>query len=313
MVENEGIISSAGGYGIKVIGSSAGPSALLVINTGLISGALGSFLGDAYANSVINAGTMVGDLRFGLGDDRYDGLGGTVQGHIFGSAANDLYRVSDASAQIVELADEGRDRIEASVSFDLGATLNIEKLTLLGDQALTATGNAQDNLIIGNTGANFIIGADGYDRLDGRQGGDVLAGGAAEVQLFGGSGNDALTGGDGDDRLTGGGGADHLSGGGGADVFIFGAAHDSQGSPDADTISDFTTGFDRINLAGLDADPRAAGDQALVYIGAAPFTAAGQVRYDAGLLEVDLDGDCFADMQIILATAPVLVANDLSP
>lgn len=61
------------------------------------------------------------------------------------------------------------------------------------------------------------------------------------------------------------------------------------------------------------ADLLSPGDQALVFIGAAAFgDVAGQVRYAAGVLEVDLSGDGRADLTVILSGAPVLVANDLS-
>lgn len=314
VIQNDGTITSAGGYGIKVVGNSGGPSALTVINHGVISGALGSFSGDPYANTIINAGTMIGDVLFGFGDDIYDGLGGTVQGRIVGGMGDDLFRVSDASAQIVELADGGDDRIEASVSFDLSATFNIETLVLLGSDALSATGNAEDNLIFGNAGRNMLFGNGGNDRLGGGAGDDFVAGGDGADKLFGGAGDDALAGGAGDDRLTGGNGADLLGGGAGADVFVFGRSSDSGVGPSADVISDFASGVDRIDLSAIDADPLVDGDQTFAYLGTAAFGAvAGQVRYAGGVLEVDVNGDGIADMQIVLAAAPVLVASDLSP
>ena len=53
------------------------------------------------------------------------------------------------SADVVdEDADEGTDRVNASVSYVLGA--DVENLTLTGAAAINGTGNALDNDINGN-------------------------------------------------------------------------------------------------------------------------------------------------------------------
>ena len=72
--------------------------------------------------------------------------------------------------------------------------------------------------------------------LTGTSGTDVLYGFAGNDVLNGGAGNDVLDGGQGDDTLTG---------GGGADTFVF---HAGDGN---DTITDFTSGTDVIDLRGL--------------------------------------------------------------
>lgn len=68
------------------------------------------------------------------------------------------------------------------------------------------------------------------------------------VRLTGTNGNDTLTGAQGDDTLTGGLGADTLTGGAGADTFRYSSVADSAGSA-FDTITDFTTGVDKIDVA----------------------------------------------------------------
>lgn len=313
LIENHGTIHADGGYGIVLRGLVASPSLRTVANTGLIEGSLGSFWGDQYANRVTNSGTMIGDVFLNEGNDVFDGWGGTVQGRILGGLGNDLYLVSDSAARITELAGEGRDSIAATVSFDLSDLTSIEKLTLLGGDAINATGNAEDNVLTGNSGANTLIGAGGYDTLAGRQGNDVLDGGEGEDVLIGGSGMDTLTGGAGDDRIDGGSGVDLMTGGGGADVFLFHQPADGRGAVRHDTITDFVSGQDRINLAAIDADSVAPGDQALDFIGQNSFAGlAGQVRYDAGILQVDLDGNGRADIEIVLTGAPLLFADDLS-
>ena len=312
MIENDGMISSAAGYGIILGGSIAGFQYEL-INSGTVAGHLVSYVGSSGVDRILNTGLMVGDVVLGHGDDVFDGVGGTVQGALRGGAGNDIYRLSDAAQVVVELAGEGRDRIEATVSFDLTGREGVEVLALLGDADIDATGNEAANTILGNVGANVISGAGGYDDLSGGKGDDVVAGGDGEDQLAGGAGHDALEGGNGDDRITGGVGTDSMAGGAGADVFLFAGWRDSRSGERADVITDFTSGLDRINLAAIDADALSPGDQGFVFIGGDAFGAvAGQVRYGGGVLELDIDGDGQADLQIILEGAPDLAGSDLS-
>ena len=74
--------------------------------------------------------------------------------------------------------------------------------------------------------------------------------------------------------------ADMLFGGAGADIFALLALTDSKVAlAGRDTIGDFSIlAGDLIGLSALDADASAGGDQAFTFIGAAAFSAAGQVR-----------------------------------
>jgi Ca2+-binding RTX toxin-like protein len=73
----------------------------------------------------------------------------------------------------------------------------------------------------------------------------VLQGDAGVDSLDGGAGDDVLVGGTGNDTLLGGLGNDTLSGGIGNDVFVFNTAIGNN----VDTIVDFTTGSDKIQLS----------------------------------------------------------------
>lgn len=219
--------------------------------------------------------------------------GGTGADIMTGLAGDDIYYIDNAGDVVVEKAGAGRDLVTSTVSVNALAE-NAEDLLLGGSAALKGTGNALNNSITGNAAANT---------LSGLAGNDILTGAA---------GNDSLYGGDGNDVLVGGVGKDALSGGSGADIFLFGSISDSGKGSLADTISDFESGGDKIDLSLLDAVSSVAGDQAFTYIGSAAFTAAGQLRYDAAkhLLAGDVNGDKIADFNILLPTVTTLFQGD---
>ena len=117
---------------------------------------------------------------------------------------------------LIEAGAAGIDTVRSAVSWKLGA--NLEHLSLVGANAVNATGNAAANHLTGNNAANVLNGYAGADSLRGLAGNDVL--------------NGAL-------------GNDTLSGGGGEDTFVF--AH-ALSPANVDTIRDFSSGIDRIRL-----------------------------------------------------------------
>ena len=114
------------------------------------------------------------------------------------------------------------------------------------------------------------------------------------------------------------GGADQLTGGQGGDQFRYLFTTDSGLGANADRILDFTNGEDKLDFRVLDADPVTPGRQTLSFIGTAGFATNGtaQVRYaDSGadtLVQIDLNGDGAADMEIVLAghAGQALVGTD---
>lgn len=124
---------------------------------------------------------------------------------------------------------------------------------------------------------------------------------------IGGSARDYLLGNHVANILDGKGGDDVLTGGGGADQFRF------TNTGGNDRITDFASGVDKIDLRGIDANTNAANDQAFSYVGAAGFTAAGQLRsYSAegiNYLAGDVNGDGVADFTINLGTSTVVVTD----
>ena len=101
------------------------------------------------------------------GDDILDGNAGADL--LRGGAGDDLYRIDDPRDRVVELANEGTDTVESSLSFTLPD--HVENLVLRGSRAIEGAGNALDNLILGNEENN---------RLDGRAGADEMVGGAGD-------------------------------------------------------------------------------------------------------------------------------------
>jgi hypothetical protein len=229
-------------------------------------------LGDDDAEVII--GSEQRDMiSSGGGNDTLSGSGGgdTLRGGL----GDDVYLVNSAG-EAVEAADQGIDTVRTRMTTTLDA--NLENLVLLGTEVVDGTGNGLKNTLTGNSGANA---------LDGGNGNDTLAGGA---------GADALTGGDGRDR------------------FDFNATGDSAAGL-SDVIADFVgngaLAGDTIDLSTIDANVLVAGNQDFVFIGAAAFTAAGQVRYAGGLLVASTDGDLQAELRIELAGSPPLVEADL--
>jgi Ca2+-binding RTX toxin-like protein len=114
---------------------------------------------------------------------------------------------------------------------------------------------------------------------------DAVVGGAAKDLLIGLSGNDLLEGGAQADVLIGGSGANH---------FVYKALSDSlpkRGKQDQ--ILGFQRSSDKVDLSAL--------SDSVVYIGKKPFSReAGEVRFTAGSLQLDADGNGRADLEVLL-------------
>ncbi len=182
------------------------------------------------------------------------------------------------------------ETFQLTLSNPAGVNANL----LLGTASATSTIlNDDANIINGNANANNLVGTAGNDIINGLAGNDTIGGGA---------GNDSLTGGAGSDRLTG---------GAGNDTFIYTATNESPVGITHDTIVDFTTLLDKIDVTAIDANTGVGGNQAFTFIGAAAFSALGQARYAGGLLQFNNTGNNNADMEIALTGNPTLVAGDI--
>lgn len=108
-------------------------------------------------------------LYGGAGNDAL--FGGTGADLMVGGTGDDYYEVDDIADVLVENANEGNDRVYSSISWTLGA--NFERLALVGNTHINATGNSLDNGLWGNAGNNILTGSAGNDYLEGGAGNDV--------------------------------------------------------------------------------------------------------------------------------------------
>ena len=192
------------------------PSAIengLALTTNLLQGNSGAngLGGNGVANTLSGLGgddSLVG--RGGddtlLGGDGFDRLnGGAGADFMAGGDDNDIYTVDDAGDQVVEMANEGVDRINAFVDFVNPD--NVEFLVgLFSNVGLTLTGNSGRDRITGANRINspdVLSGEDNNDKIVALVGNDTIFGGGGNDRIFGNSGNDVITGGTGNDRLTG--------------------------------------------------------------------------------------------------------------
>jgi Ca2+-binding RTX toxin-like protein len=223
--------------------------------------------------------------------------GGAGNDYMVGGAGNDVYVVAAAGDKTIEMADGGTDTVRSYIDWMLSD--NVERLELQGSSNLKGTGNTLNNTLVGNSGNNSLNGGDGND------------------WIVGGAGNDTLTGGVGNDTLIGGAGNDILNGGAGNDRFDFDLVSDSPAGPALrdSIVGGFSHGFDLIDLATIDANTLAAGNQAFSFIGSAAFSGvAGQLRYTnySGnvIIDADVNGDSVADMQILVAGTNFMTGTD---
>jgi VCBS repeat-containing protein len=166
-----------------------------------------------------------------------DNANSTVDALDVGDTLNDTFTVHtvDGTAQVVTITIHGSSDTDPN-DFDSLAT----GTTVLSDPPLVHGTPGHDS-IAGGADVGQII-----------HGGDTIKGNNGDDTIYGGSGNDTINGNNGNDTIIGGFGADHLAGGNGDDRFVYSSAADSHAGQ-FDTISDFASGSDKINLTALGA------------------------------------------------------------
>lgn len=184
----------------------------------------------------------------------------------------------------------------------------------------TLNGDDGNDSLIGGFGHDTLNGNAGNDTLNGSAGNDIINGNDGKDLLIGGLGNNTLNGGAGIDILVGGNGYDSLTGGLDADVFRFNAISVRSISNIAvrDSINDFQTGMDKINMAAIDADTVATGNNAFdsLTVGdtfSNSFAGRGELYFDSTsqILYGNNDTDATADFSILLSGVTTLSTADL--
>src|SRR3954451_6003666 len=155
--------------------------------------------GSSGVDTMINDGTIEGDVQLGGGNDSFDSHAGTVSGAVYGfdgddtltggsandtldggagddvldggsgadsmtgGAGNDVFYVDNAGDVVTENAGEGNaDEVRTSLSgYVLPA--NVEKLTWTGAGAGDLRGNGLDNILTGGAAGDFFRLQDGGD------------------------------------------------------------------------------------------------------------------------------------------------------
>ncbi|RZJ36916.1 MAG: calcium-binding protein, partial [Brevundimonas sp.] len=219
----------------SVTGSDFNDTLIGTAGGNVLTGGLGSdvLLGLAGNDTLVGGAGAANTLQGGLGDDVY---------------------VVEAQDTVVELAGQGRDRVETTRNvYTLSA--NVEDLTFTGTGAFTGYGNASDNVLTGGAGDDLLIGGAGADTLNGGLGNDTAvysaAAGGVTADLNAGvatndgdgssdvlTGIENLTGSAFDDTLTGAAGVNYLIGGAGDDVINGRGGNDwLYGNDGVDTVS----------------------------------------------------------------------------
>ena len=111
---------------------------------------------------------------------------------------------------------------------------------------------SQAPIIHGVAGDDTLNGAGLLDVIYGGSGNDTNKGTAGDDTIYGESGSDTINGNKSNDSIIGGYDGDQLTGSKAGDIFVYLSAKDSN-STQFDTIIDFTSGEDKINLAAFGA------------------------------------------------------------
>ncbi|MBF9195709.1 M10 family metallopeptidase [Microvirga terrestris] len=251
------------------------------------------------AGNIANALLYQGDTRplieNAYGGSANDIIKGNIAGNALrGNGGND--RLYGLNGNDVLIGGSGSDALSGGAGADT-VSYSTAKTGVVAD-LVTKSNNRGDAAGDSYSSIEWVTGSSYSDTLRGSGSANQIKGGAGSDTLYGRSSNDVLDGGTGSDKLYGESGKDMLTGGSGADVFVFSSSAHSRMSS-ADTIKDFRRSSDHIDLRGIDANTKIAGNQAFNFIGHNAFHGkAGELRFADGIASGDTNGDAIADFGI---------------
>jgi Ca2+-binding RTX toxin-like protein len=134
-------------------------------------------------NDILKGFGGADSIHGGNGNDTLHGMdgndtldGGAGADTMLGGTGGDTYYVDNANDEVTEVAGQGADQVQTSVSYSLAPGSEVEMLGTTDRAAATAislAGNDYANTIIGNAGNNVIVGGAGLDTMVGRDGADI--------------------------------------------------------------------------------------------------------------------------------------------
>ena len=227
----------------------------------------------------------IGDVHLALGDNRYSGdtkyyivdgsnapiglnVGGAPRGPTdVGWSVTQVedsetgYEVfwSHSSGKFKVWKVDGSGEFQSQVTAHLWQHENTFEVDLNGDGIDSGNNNIYGSIgndtFDGGAGDDIINGREGHDTLIGGEGNDWISGDggsgyAGNDILFGNAGNDDLRGRGGNDQIDGGTGSDTITTGSGLDKIILRIGDGGNTLSDADIITDFTDGSDKLRLDG---------------------------------------------------------------
>jgi Ca2+-binding RTX toxin-like protein len=287
-------------------------------------------------------------LEGGKGADELFGSGGLDYASYKASAAGVQIMLHEDLTGTALRGDAEGDQlfsIEGAIGSAYGDTFygNSQRNVLRGEGGADfLSGSSGNDQLFGGGGNDYLEGGSGDDELRGGDGNDTvtfadysngpvvadLAAGTADStdpvghdllfgveNLIGSVYDDRLAGNAGANRLEGEEGADELVGQGGADRFYYYNRYDSMPTL-PDHIVDFSRSQgDKIDLARVDANERAPGNEAFQFVGQAGFTGAGQLRFfqqdGHTIVEANTDNTTStAEMRIVVDPQVALLDTD---
>jgi len=189
---------------------------------------LSGYAGNDTLSGLAGADTLLG----GLGNDK-----------LIGGDGIDTFTVTAGTDTITDLGTGGADILTVSSGSTVNATICLA-WTATSSSLNSGTTNITTSGMAVNLSA--ITSDNGFTVTD-TGGATTLIGSYANDTLVGGTGADTLLGGLGNDSLSGSAGNDVLTGGSGSDIFSFNTKLNS--SSNIDTVTDFTSGTDKIYLS----------------------------------------------------------------